>query len=88
MMDVRWICRQKGHTMGDITAKVLSDYNMPSWTVFSVKLLLDLGGNVFLDVVFLQRRRCDIDAILLHLLAHINVFDDCFWCYASQICIF
>ena len=67
------------HTVSDITAKVLSDYHMPSWTVFSVKLLLDLGGNVFLDVVLLQCCRRDIDAVLLHLLAHIDVFDNCFW---------
>ena len=74
--------------MSDITAKVLSDYNMPSWTIFSIKLLLDLGGNVFLDVVLLQCCGRDIDAVLLHLLAHIDVLDDRFWRCTSQAGIF
>lgn len=40
-------------TMGDIAAKVLSDNDVPCRTMFSVEFLLDLSGNVLLDVVFL-----------------------------------
>lgn len=70
--------------MGNIAPKVLSDNDVPSWTMSSVELLLDLGSDVLLDVVFLEGGGRDIDALLLHLLAHVNIFDDCFGCRAWE----
>lgn len=62
--------------MGDITAKILADNDVPSSTVSSVKLLLDKCGNIFLDGIFFESRVCDINGFLLELFAHINVFDN------------
>lgn len=70
--------------MSDIAAKVLANDDMPGRTVSSVKLFLDLSGNVFLDVVFLESGRCDVNALLLHLLAHVDIFNDCFWGSAGK----
>lgn len=65
-------------TMGDVAPEVLSDDDVPGGTVAFVELFLDLGGDVFLDAVFLEGCGCDVDALLLHLLRHVNVFDDGF----------
>ncbi len=65
-------------TVSDIAAKILSNDNMPRWAMSSIKLLLDLSGDVFLDVVFLESRRRDVDRFLLHNLAHVDTFDDGF----------
>ena len=62
-------------TVCDVAAKVLADDDVPGWAVASVELLLDLCSNVLLNVVLLQRDGRDVDRLLLHLLAHINVFD-------------
>ena len=62
--------------MRNVAAKVLAGDDVPSWPVASVELLLDLCSDVFLDVVLPKRGCRDIDSVLLHLLAHINVLDD------------
>lgn len=66
-------------TMGNITPKVLPDDDMPSGPMPSVKLLLDLRSNVLLDVVLFESCGGDIDGLLLHLLVHVHVLDDCLW---------
>jgi hypothetical protein len=70
--------------MSDIAAKIFSDDNVPRRAMSSVELLLDLSGDVFLDVEFLEGRRRDVDRFLLHLLAHVNVFDDGFGATAYE----
>ncbi len=62
--------------MCDIRAKVLANDNVPGGPVPFVKLLLDLCGDVLLDVVLLEGSRGHIDGLLLQLLAHVNVLDD------------
>lgn len=62
-------------TMRDIAPKVLANDDMPCGAVPSVELLLDLRGDVLLDVVLLERGGRDIDRLLLHLLAHVDVLD-------------
>src|SRR6267154_2623106 len=62
--------------MSYIAAKVFSDDNMPGRTMSSVEFLLDLRSDVFLDVVFLESSRRDLNALLLHLLTHVHVFND------------
>lgn len=65
--------------MSDVAPKVLSDDDVPGRAMAFVKLLLDLGGDVFLDGVFFEGCRCDVDALLLHLIRHVDVFDGCLW---------
>ena len=43
-----------GRTVGDIAAKVLADDDVPGGAVAAVELLLDLCGDVLLDVVQLR----------------------------------
>lgn len=69
--------------MGDVAPKVLSDDDMPGRAVSFVKLFLDLGCDVFLDGVFFEGCRCDIDGLLLHVLYHVDVFDDGLWARAD-----
>lgn len=66
----------RAHTVCYIAAKVLAYHDVPGRPMSSVKLFLDLSSNVLLDVVFLEGGGCDIDALLLHLLAHIDIFND------------
>ena len=66
-------------TMGNVAPKVLSNDDMPSRPVSSVKLLLDLCSNILLDVVLFKGGGSDIDGLLLHLLAHVHVLYDCLW---------
>lgn len=61
--------------MSDIAAKILSDNNMPCWTMSSIEFLLYLSCNVFLDIKFLEGSGRDVDRFLLHLLAHVDIFD-------------
>ena len=62
--------------MCHVAAKVLADDDMPRRAMSSVKLLLDLCGNVLLDVVLFERDGRDIDRLLLHLLTHVHILDD------------
>ena len=65
--------------MGNIAPKVLPDDDMPGSAVAFVKLFFDLCGDVLLDGVLVDGGRCDVDAFLLHLLYHVDIFDDGFW---------
>ena len=65
--------------MGDIASKVLANDDVPGWAVSSVKFLLYMRCNVFLDVVFLECGGRDIDGLLLHLLAHVDILYDGLW---------
>ena len=66
--------------MCNVTSKVLADDNMPCWAMSAVELLLDLCSDVLLDVVFLEGGECDVDALLLHLVAHVYILDDSLGC--------
>ena len=65
-------------TVSDIASKVLSDDDVPRRAMSSVKLLLDLSGDILLDIVFFEGRGCDVNTLLLQILAHIDRFDDGF----------
>jgi len=64
--------------MRHVASEVLANDYMPCWPVSSIKLLLDLCSDVLLDVVFFEGSGRDVDAFLLHLIAHINILDDGF----------
>ena len=65
-------------TVRDVAAKILANNNVPCWAMSSVKLLLDLSSDIFLDVVFLEGGGRDVYALLLQILTHIDRFDDGF----------
>ena len=63
--------------VGDIAAKVSTDDTVPGGVVFLVEFLLDESGNVLFDVELLEGLGGDIYCVLLHVLRHICIFDNC-----------
>jgi len=61
--------------VGHIRSEIATYDAVPGGIVLLVELLLDIGGNVLLDVVLLQRLGGTVDCILLHLLAHVRILD-------------
>merc|ERR1711976_115771 len=61
--------------VGDVAAEVTADDAVPCGVVFLVELLLDVGGDVLLDVVFLESLGGAVDGVLLHVLRHVGVLD-------------
>jgi hypothetical protein len=61
--------------VGNVAPKVSANDDVPGRAVAFVKLLLDLRRDVLLDVVLLESSRGDVHALLLHLLAHVDVLD-------------
>ena len=61
--------------MGDVGTEVSTHDAMPGWVVLFVKLLLDVGGDVLLDVVLLECLGGAVDSVLLHLLGHVRILD-------------
>lgn len=82
----------------NVRTEVSSDNAMPSGVVLLVKLLLDVGSNIFFNIELLQGLCCAIDGILsnvcehlqtkvtcyylLHVLRHISVLNDGLSCFA------
>jgi len=61
--------------VGDVGSEVSAHDAMPSGIVLLVKLLLDVAGDVFLDVVLLQRLSGAVHGILLHVFCHVGIFN-------------
>jgi len=61
-----------------VAAEIAADDAMPCRIVLLVELLLDVRGNVLFDVEFLERLRSTIHSVLLHLLRHVGVLNNCF----------
>ena len=61
--------------MGDVGTEVSTDDAVPGWVVLFVKLLLDVGGDVLLDVVLLEGLGGAVHSVLLHLLRHVRILD-------------
>ena len=66
-------------TVCNVASKILANNDVPCGAMSSVKLLLDLSGDILLDVVFLEGGGRDIHALLLQVLAHIDRFYNGFW---------
>ena len=49
---------------------------MPGWVVLLVELLLDIGGDVLLNVEAIKGLGGDVDGVGLHLIRHVDVLDD------------
>jgi len=59
----------------DVAAEVTADDAMPGWVVFLVELLLDVCGDVLLDVVLLESLGGAVYGVLLHVLGHVSILD-------------
>uniref|UniRef100_A0A7N4NR01 Uncharacterized protein n=1 Tax=Sarcophilus harrisii TaxID=9305 RepID=A0A7N4NR01_SARHA len=61
--------------MRHITAEIPAHDAVPGRVILLVKLLLDVGRDVLLDVILLQGLRSTLHRVLLHLLRHVRVLD-------------
>eukprot|EP01026_Neomeris_dumetosa_P040585 TRINITY_DN3350_c0_g1_i9.p1 TRINITY_DN3350_c0_g1~~TRINITY_DN3350_c0_g1_i9.p1 ORF type:complete len:225 (+),score=-12.30 TRINITY_DN3350_c0_g1_i9:66-740(+) len=63
--------------VGDVGAEISSHNTMPSRVVLLVKLLFNVGCYVLFNVVLLQCLGGTIHCVVLHVLRHIRVLDNC-----------
>merc|ERR1719384_1260470 len=59
----------------DVGAEIAAHAAVPGRVVLLVKLFLDEGGNVFLNVVLFKCLRGTVYGILLHVLGHVSILD-------------
>ena len=72
--------------MSNKGAKVPSDNAVPRWALAIIKGLLDMLGNILLDVVLLHSLLRDLDGLALQLFAHVCGLDlGCIWLATAPI---
>jgi len=64
--------------VSNVRTEIAANNTVPCRVVFLVKLLLDICCDILFNVELLQGHICAVNGILLHLLVHICMFDDCF----------
>jgi len=63
--------------MGDVASEVPADNAMPCGIVLLIEFLLYECCDILFNVVFFQSLSGTIHSILLHLLGHVRILDDC-----------
>jgi hypothetical protein len=51
---------------------------MPCWVILLVKLLFDVGRDVFLNVKLFHSLGSTVNRVLLHVFGHVGILDDSF----------
>ena len=64
--------------VGDVGTEVTAYDAVPGGVVLLVELLLDEGGDVLFDVELLEGLSANVDSVLLHVLGHVCVLNNCF----------
>ena len=59
-----------------VRSKVSSDDAVPRWIILFVEFLLNVRGDVFLDIKFLHCLRGAVDCLLLHIFRHVGILDN------------
>ena len=62
----------------DVRAKVPANYTVPCRVVLLIKLFLYVSCNVLFYVELLHGLCCAVDSFLLHVFAHVGIFNDSF----------
>jgi len=63
--------------VGHVASEISSNDAMPCGVILFVEFLLYECSNVLFNVVFFQSLSCAVHSILLHLLGHIRILDNC-----------
>ena len=74
--------------VGHIGAEVTADNAMPGGVVLLVEFLLDEGGDVLLNVELLEGLGGNVDSVLLHVLGHVCVLNNCLSVCHSDLLLF
>ena len=64
--------------VSDVGTEVAAYNAVPCGVVLFVEFFLDEGGDVLFDVELLEGLGADVDSVLLHVLGHVGVFNNCF----------
>ena len=59
----------------DVRAEVAANDAVPRWVVLFIEFFLNIGSDVLLDVVLLERLCRTVNCILLHVLGHVRILD-------------
>ena len=71
-----------------IRAEVTANDAMPGRVVLLVEFLLDEGGDVLLNVELLEGLGGNVDSVLLHVLGHVCVLNNCLSVCHSDLLLF
>ena len=61
--------------VSDIGAEVAANDAVPGRVILLIKLLLDVGSDIFFDVELFEGNVSTVDGVLLHLLVHVSVLN-------------
>ena len=74
--------------VGNIGSEIAAYDAMPGWVVLLVEFLLDEGGDVLLNVELLEGLGGNVNSVLLHVLGHVCVLNNCLSVCHSDLLLF